>query len=55
MPYVIASVELPEQTGLRLMTNIVDVPPDDVAIGMPVSVRFERVGETFVPLFGPVE
>jgi uncharacterized OB-fold protein len=51
-PYVIAEVELAEQRGLRLFTSIVDC--DDVAIGMPVSVRFEQVGEAWIPLFGPV-
>ena len=42
-PYVVAIVELPEQDGLRLTTNIVGCEPDDVRIGMPVQVVFERV------------
>ncbi len=33
-PYVIAIVELEEQAGLRLTTNIVGCPIDDVRIGM---------------------
>ncbi len=37
-PYVVAIVELPEQDGLRLTTNIVNCAPDDVRIGMPVQV-----------------
>ena len=37
-PYVIVLVALPEQDGLRLTTNIVGCPPDDVHIGMPVQV-----------------
>jgi uncharacterized OB-fold protein len=52
-PYVIASVELLEQPGLRLITNIVDCDLDDVVIGMPVSVVFEPLGAYFVPLFTP--
>src|SRR4051794_4819598 len=32
-PYVVAIVELPEQPGLRLTTNIVGCEPDDVHIG----------------------
>lgn len=50
-PYVLALVELAEQPGLRLLTVVVDC--DDVRIGMPVSVRFERSGMSWVPVFGP--
>lgn len=57
-PYVIAIVELPEQAGLRLTTNIVGCAPDAVTIGMPVRVVFEhhddRGYEVWVPLFEPV-
>ena len=53
-PYVIAIVELPEQEGLRLTTNIVGCDPDAVAIGMPVEVRFEEQDGVFFPLFAPV-
>lgn len=53
-PYVIAIVELVEQTGLRLTTNITGCDPDDVSIGMKVRVRFEDAGEgVFLPLFAP--
>ncbi len=38
LPYVVAIVALPEQDGLRLTTNLVDVAPDDVEIGMPLEV-----------------
>jgi uncharacterized OB-fold protein len=51
--YVIAIVELPEQEGLEFTTRIVDCDPDDVFIGMAVSVRFEQHGEVFLPLFAP--
>jgi uncharacterized OB-fold protein len=50
-PYVIAEVELAEQPGLRLLTTIVDC--DDIEIGMPVRVRFERAGNHWAPVFGP--
>jgi uncharacterized OB-fold protein len=53
-PYVIAIVELPEQEGLRLTTNIVDCEPHDVTIGMAVHVRFENYDDVWLPLFGPV-
>ena len=41
LPYVLAYVDLEE--GPRLMTNIVDCEPDQVAIGMPVVVDFQDV------------
>jgi uncharacterized protein len=51
-PYVIAEVELAEQSGLRLLTSIVDC--DEITIGMDVRVRFEQAGDAWVPVFGPV-
>ena len=53
-PYVIAIVELDEQTDLRLPTNIVRCDPDTLECGLPVRVLFERHGEVFVPVFEPV-
>ena len=50
-PYTIALVQLEEQDDLRLTTNLVDCPPDDVEIGMPVEVVFEDHDPVFVPLF----
>ena len=52
--YVIALVQLDEQDGLRLMTNLVDVEPDDVRIDMPVEVTFEKYDDTWLPMFRPV-
>lgn len=53
VPYVIAIVELAEQEGLRLTTNIVGVDPAAVAIGLPVEVVFERIEDVWLPLFRP--
>jgi len=53
VPYNISIVELPEQEGLRFTTNVVDCPPENVHIGMPVHVQFEQHGEVFVPVFVP--
>lgn len=50
-PYVVAIVELAEQPGLRFVTNIVGCPPGEVAIDMPVRVRFEQVEDVWLPLF----
>ena len=43
LPYVIAYVELEE--GPRVMTNIVGTEPDQVTVGMPVSVTFSDTGQ----------
>ncbi len=53
VPYNISIVELVEQEGLRFTTNVVDCPPEDVHVGMPVRVQFEQHGEVFVPVFVP--
>ena len=56
VPYVIGLVELVEQTDLRLMTNIVNCPPERLAIGMPLRVVFEIVNDDIaLPLFEPAE
>ena len=51
VPYVIAVVELAE--GPKLTTNIVDVDPDDVAIGLAVEASFEDVGDVTLVNFRP--
>ncbi len=52
-PYVIALVTLEE--GPRMLTNLVgvDPTPDNLALDMPLRVRFEWRGETAVPVFVP--
>jgi uncharacterized OB-fold protein len=52
-PYAIAIVEIEEQRGLRLMTNVVGCPPQDVRVGMPVEVVFEQHDDVWIPLFTP--
>ena len=53
VPLVVAVVELEE--GVKLMTNIIECDPDDVAIGMSVKVAFEPVddSEVVLPVFSP--
>lgn len=53
VPYVIVVVELDEQKGLRLTTNLRDCPVDEVHIGMRVRVCFEAHGEIHLPQFRP--
>jgi uncharacterized OB-fold protein len=52
-PYAIAIVEIEEQAGLRLMTNIVGCDASEVAVGMPVQVVFEQHEDVWIPLFEP--
>ena len=54
-PYAIAIVEIEEQPGLRLMTNVVHCAPESVRIGMPVRVVFEQRGDVWIPLFEPAD
>ena len=52
VPYVVALIELEE--GVRMVSNVVGVGPDGVAIGMPVEVTFEALDdEMTLPLFRP--
>ena len=52
-PYVYAIVELAEQRGLRLTTNVVGSAPDDVHIGQAVHVAFVERHGAFYPVFVP--
>jgi uncharacterized OB-fold protein/acyl dehydratase len=50
--YVVALVDLDE--GTRLVTNLVEIAPEDVRIGMAVELRITRVDdELTLPLFQP--
>jgi uncharacterized OB-fold protein len=52
VPYNVAIVELEE--GIRLHTNIIDCPNEDLRIGMPVEVVFAKVSdEVTLPKFRP--
>jgi uncharacterized OB-fold protein len=51
-PYAVALVELPE--GVRLMTNVVGCPPEDVAVGLPVAVSWHPLPDgRHLPMFAP--
>jgi len=52
-PYVIAVVELAEQTGLRLLTSVVRCEPDGVHAGLEVTVEFDHIDEVWLPVFRP--
>jgi uncharacterized OB-fold protein len=54
IPYLIATVELVEQPGLKLQTNLVDVDEKDLTFDMELEVDFRPLGDSFlVPVFKP--
>ncbi|MEU6749193.1 OB-fold domain-containing protein [Spirillospora sp. NPDC046719] len=53
-PYAVAVVQLEE--GVRIVGNVNGCPPDDVRIGMPVRLVFERMDDELVlPQWTPVD
>ena len=49
IPYVVAIIELDE--GVRLLSNIVETPPEDVRCDARVSVVFENRDGATLPMF----
>ncbi|MDV7136530.1 Zn-ribbon domain-containing OB-fold protein [Williamsia muralis] len=54
-PYTVALIELAEQPDARVVSNIVDIDPADVTIGLEVEVFFEEWEDVWIPLFRPVD
>jgi len=57
-PYIVALIDLEEESDVRVLTQIVGVDPQEIAIGDPVEVFFEHWSpeggaEVWVPLFRP--
>jgi uncharacterized protein len=53
VPYVVALVDLDD--GVRMMTNVVDVDPDAVLVGMTVRVGWEPLSDgRHLPVFAPL-
>jgi len=53
-PYLIAIVEIEEQPGLRITTNLVNATPEELRMDLPVRVLFEECDDgIFIPLFEP--
>lgn len=50
-PYIVATIELEE--GVRVMANIVDCAPEDVAIDMPVELTWVKAQDMTFPAFRP--
>ena len=55
VPYVVAIVELSEQEGLQMVSNIVNSDPQDIYVGMQVKVLFIQQEDVWIPLFEAVE
>ena len=60
VPYLVALVALDGDPRTRILTNLVDIEPDDVVGGLPVEVVFERIptpeaggDDVWLPLFRP--
>jgi hypothetical protein len=54
IPYALAVVELVEQHGLKMVTDLVDYDKEALRIDMPMQVVFREVGPGFtLPLFAP--
>lgn len=54
VPYAIGLVELVEQAGLRLVTNVINCEIAAIHIGMPLRAVFENLNdEIALPLFEP--
>ena len=55
LPYAVVTVELAEQPGLITVGNLLDCPPSDTTIGMPVEVTFqEATPEITLPQWRPL-
>ena len=51
-PYPVAIVELEEQRGIFLFTNLPGAPHDQIKSGQPVEVEFEEIAPgRFIPQF----
>lgn len=54
LPYTVAIIELDE--GIRMMTNLVRISPEEIRIGMRVEVVFEDIQDNLaIPKFAPVK
>lgn len=55
LPYVVAVVTFPDLPGVRLVTNVTGVRPQEVHIGMRVRLWWDDIGNgQHVPRFKPI-
>jgi hypothetical protein len=53
LPYNVAVIELDE--GPEMVTNVVDVPPEEIEIGMKVRLVARKIGEHSIPQAAPAD
>jgi uncharacterized OB-fold protein len=53
VPYVLAVIELDDADGARVISNVVDIYPNDVRVELRVEVVWDRAGEAVIPRFRP--
>ena len=54
MPNVVAVIDLDGAPGCRLVSNVLQIEPEAVEIGMPVVVAWDDIDETVtIPRFVP--
>jgi uncharacterized OB-fold protein len=51
VPYTVAWIDLAE--GPRILSNVTDIAPEDVSIGMKLKLHWEEHEELSIPLFKP--
>ena len=52
-PYAVVTVALDEDPRVRLTSNIVDVDPAEIRVGMRVVPTFEQRGDVWIPIYVP--
>jgi uncharacterized OB-fold protein len=55
VPFVAAVIELDDQPGLRVTSNVIDIEPEAVQIGLRVEVTFVEDAGRWLPLFRPLK
>lgn len=54
LPYVVAVVTFPDVPGVRLVTNVTDIDPKEVRIGMALALWWDVIGDGMhIPRFKP--
>ncbi|MGH2793144.1 MAG: Zn-ribbon domain-containing OB-fold protein [Actinomycetota bacterium] len=53
LPYAVAVIELSSAERTRFVSNIVDVTPDTLTVGLPVELVWDDYAELSVPRFRP--
>lgn len=60
LPYVVAVVDFPKLPNVRLVTNVTDVDPSEVRVGMAVQLWWDRLADgdarrrpMYLPRFRP--